>query len=252
MYESEKLGRQRKVRRVIAAAVLILVAVGVVAALVFAASGSDRKPSGCVIADVSESTEEARPRYTATFGRFSTDIGNEGSGKVCLVVAAANPLTEGTPISAYVGPDPEHVGKPLAKGDVERRVQLATSQLSQLLAEPAVDQKGSALVEAATVAADVLEPGDRLLFLSDGLQWSPTVGHLQEMELTPAVIANLMDKLEGLGLLPDLEGVRIEFPFLLLHPGGLPGGEEETVRIKEFWEVWADETGAELVLPGQS
>jgi len=252
VYESEGLKQQRRRRQIITAGVLALVLAAAVAAMVFAAGGSDSKASGCVIADVSESTSEARSRYAAAFGEFASGIGNEGSGELCLVVAAAKPLTEGTPISAYVGPDPEHVDKPQAKGDVEQRVQTATSQLSQLLAEPSVDQKGSALVEAATVTADVLEPGDRLLILSDGFQWSPTAGHLQEMDLDPVAIEDLIRKLDGIGLVPDLEGVEIEFPFMLLHPGGLPNGEETALGIKSFWKAWVEETGAEMVLPGQA
>lgn len=252
MYESEELAKQRRQRQMIIAGVLALVAAAAVAAVVFAAGGSAGKASGCVIADVSESTSEARSRYAAAFSEFASEIGNEGTGELCLVVAAAKPLTEGTPISAYVGPDPEHVDKPQAKGDVEERVQTATSQLSQLLAEPSVDEKGSALVEAATVAADVLEPGDRLLFLSDGFQWSPAGGHLQEMDLDAVAIDALIRKLDGIGLVPDLEGVKIEYPFLLLHPGGLPNGEETALGIKSFWDAWVEETGAELVLPGQA
>lgn len=252
MYESNKLRRQRRQRLAIGAGVLALVLVCGLGAVLFFALGADHKAAGCVIADVSESTEEARPRYVGAFRDFATEIGTEGSGKLCLVVAAAHPLTEGTPVPAYVGPDPGDAGKAGARGQVEEHTQVVTAQFSHLLSHPSVDEKGSALVEAATEAANVLEPGDRLLFLSDGLQWSRLVGHLQDMELDPVTIGALMEKLRRLGLLPDLKGVRVEFPFLLLHPGGLPGDESEVLGIQEFWKTWAHETGAEIVLPGES
>lgn len=252
MYESEGFRKRRKNRRmmIIGAAATVLV-IATTAIVVLASGSTAHRTTGCVIADVSESTLEARPHYITSFRNFATEIGTEGSGDVCLIVAAAHPITEGTPIRAYVGPKPGDAGKPSAQGDIEEEVSLATSQFTALLEEPSVDEEGSALVEAATEAARVVEPGDRILFLSDGLEWSPMVGHLQAKELNSTSIAELMQEMGSKGLLPDLEGVRVEFPYLLFHPGGLPGNEEAVFGLEEFWKAWARETGAELVLPGE-
>jgi hypothetical protein len=67
---------------------------------------------------------------------------------------------------------------------------------------------------------------------------------LAQLDLTEGEIATLLDGLEENGLVPDLEGVEINFPYLLYHPGGLK--QEKVRRIIAFWEDWAERTGATI------
>ena len=110
---------------------------------------------GCAIGDVSGSTAGVRDTYVAAFRTFATDIGTDGSGKVCLIVAAGDPIAEGVPQFANVGPDQEHRGSPdLAPVDVTRKVEAATADVSRELAHPEVGVGGSALVEAASARSE--------------------------------------------------------------------------------------------------
>lgn len=214
--------------------------------------------SGCVIADVSESTDEVRnrstlrySRYVETFGAFATGIGMDGSGRVCVILAAGNPLTEGAPVDVFVGPQPEHRDSPDYRGpDVQAAVGSAQAGLREVFENPARTQPGSALAEAAVVAADKLEPGDRLMFLSDGVQHSPPAGSFRAADLSSQGIELLLDRLDGRGLIPDLEGVYVEFPHLLEHPGDEADTDASAVTpaqgidIRAFWTAWADRVGA--------
>jgi hypothetical protein len=242
--------RRRRRRRALIGAGLLgaILAAGGLAASLGLGSGPAQDSAGCVVADVSRSTEEARGRYLAEFSRFATEIGNEGSGRLCLILAAADPSSEGAPIFASVGPEPGDAGTPKAAAEIEAKVKQATGQFAELLAHPPVKQRGSALVEAADVAAEVLEPGDRLLYLSDGLQWSRAVGHLQDEDLSAAAIARLLDKVEREGMMANLRGVQVSFPLLLFHPGGLKGGAVRAAQLRSFWEGWGRRTGADLTI----
>jgi hypothetical protein len=112
------------------------------------------------------------------------------------------------------------------------------------MAEPAVGQPGSALVEAAVVAARELKPGDELLYLSDGLQNSPATGNFLTANISRAARESLLDRLEREKLIPNLEGIPVKIPYLLYHPnrGGLrrPGfSAQREVNVRSFWEEWA-------------
>lgn len=222
-----------------------------VAALLLAAGAlaitrdDGHRPSACVIADVSESTAEAREEYSAEFAKFATEVGLDGSGHLCVIVAAADPLAEGTPEPTFVGPEPGNEDGPEAASEVRERVAIATDDFESLLENPPVEEAGSALVEAAAQAAEVLEPDDRLMYLSDGIQWSEEVVHLTETELGSAEMAALFGQLEGDGMLPDFDGTEVRFPFLGYHPDGLDEGSGE---VRRFWDAWAEATGADLVV----
>jgi hypothetical protein len=235
--------RSRRLVLVGAAAVLVTAAtVGIVAL----AGGSDEhKASACVIVDVSESTDHARASYGDQFSRFATSIGLEGSGEICVIFAAADPLAESLVEPLFVGPALSKKGGLEEVSDVERKVANADAELEERMADPTIRERGSGLLEAATEAAKSLHPGDRLLFLSDGLQWTPHL-HLQQLDLIPGEIATLLDELEAEGLVPDLGGVEIEFPYLLFHPGGLD--DEEARQIISFWEEWAARAGATITV----
>ncbi len=237
-----KKKRQRQRLLIIGGCAVALV---LIAGTVAFSLDSTHRPSGCVIGDVSKSTREAREEYLEEFSRFATAIGTEGSGNLCVILAAADPIAEGLPRSSFVGPDPETKESVDERASIEEKVINATDDFSNLLADPEVEERGSALVEAATVAAEALDPGDRLLYLSDGLQWTREVGHLIEMDLTPASTAALLARLDREGYVPDLHGIEVSFPYMFFHPGGL---DENTVKVRRFWDAWAEWTDAELTV----
>jgi len=232
-------------------AIAALLAVALAAITVgLAAGGGERQASGCLILDVSESTDEARDRYPEEFQRFATEIAADGSGDICLILAAADPIAEGAPVHTSVAADSP--GTPTGRREIEEKVQTATDEVTALLEDPPVREAGSGLVEAATVAAEQLEPGDRILYLSDGLQWSPAAGRLMELDLSSAGISSLIHDLDQKGLLPDLTEVEVYFPLMLYHPESYKGRVVEANQIKAFWRAWADATGAELTIGGQT
>jgi hypothetical protein len=196
---------------------------------------------------VSGSTRSARSEYAGAFSTFATDIGEDGTGNLCLIVAAGDPIAESEPMFAPVGPSEEHRDSPdFAPGEIRANVEAATQDFEALMIHPRLANDGSALVEAAVVAADVLQPGDRLSILSDGIQSSPTIGDFHEIDLSDAGIDALLDRLQQSGLLADLHGVVVEMPLLLFHPGGLHMRAERQADIRRFWERWAQRAGARL------
>lgn len=204
----------------------------------------DHAASGCVVADVSKSTIEARKSYLEQFSEFATDIGLHGSGEICLVLAADDPTAQSRVADADVGPDGGDENTPLAEGQVEEKVREVTGQLEALLLDPPVDVGGSRLVEGAVIAANRLESGDRLLMLSDGLQNGPDSGRV--IALDEDRIPEVMDHLEEVELLPDLNGMEVSFPLMLFHPEGIGVSAERAGVVKEFWRQWASRSGGSL------
>ena len=224
--------------------------VAVVALLLFFTRGGDSPlpaPGGCAVADVSGSTRDIRDTYAEAFRTFAGGIGTTGSGKVCLIVAAGDPIAEGLPQFADVGPDADHKDSPdLAPVDIKRKVDAATADVSAQLAHPKVGVSGSALLEGASVAAKGLKPGDKLLWLTDGVQNSPAVGDFTQIDLSDEAIARLLNDLQRKHLLPSLTGVEVQMPFLLYHPGGMRMRVERQQQIQKFWQAWATRVGAHL------
>lgn len=225
---------------------------GVAACLAPAACGGSPDPraprpegfASCTAADVSGSTRKIRPRYVEAFQQIANETGEHGSGTVCLVLAAGDPQAEGTPQTAFVGP--MHDNPVYAPGEISRAVGVATTQFDRLMREPPVTEGGSAIVEAAAVAAAALRKRDRLLLATDGLQTSDLTGDFLDADLSAAGIERLLDRIEGAHLLPDLEGVTVWMPLLLAHPDGLDITQKQAARIRQFWIAWAKRAGATL------
>lgn len=144
---------------------------------------------------------------------------------------------------------PQHGdNKAYASAEVADAAKMATAQFSELLQHPPVSRGGSALVEAAAMTAPMLRQGDHLLLASDGIQSSDLTGDFHDVDLSPAGVAKLLDRLHMAGLLPDLGGVEVDMPLLLAHPGGTDLSQEREAEIRRFWETWATRTGATLKL----
>ncbi|HEV7771534.1 MAG TPA: hypothetical protein VGO66_12865 [Solirubrobacterales bacterium] len=241
--QRKKEERKRNIILIAGGAALLLMAVG--GAVVLASGGGGHAANGCVIVDVSESTEVARQEYGEEFSDFATSIGLDGSGDMCVIFAAADPLAESLAEPLFVGPAESKKGGIEERSDVEAKVAVAREDLESSLAGSSLRDNGSALIEAGVEAAQFLQPGDRLLYLSDGLQWTPEL-HLSKLDLTPTAIARLLAEMEAEGLIPDLEGVEISFPFMLYHPGGID--DAKVRRITDFWEEWAERARADITV----
>src|SRR4051812_39614320 len=101
--------------------ILVLVAASIATGCGGAADPRAPRPDGfasCAIADVSGSTRAVRPRYVDAFRRMVSETATDGSGVVCLVLAAGDPLAEGTPQTAFVGP--QHRNPVYAPGEIAR------------------------------------------------------------------------------------------------------------------------------------
>lgn len=226
-----------------------LAVVAVVFAMMSKHGGSTvaQRASGCAGGDVSGSTADVRDQYIDAFRQFATDIGQNGSGKVCLIVAAGDPIAEGLPRWANVGPKKEDKDSPdLAPVEIKQNVDAATRDVAQELNHPTAGVRGSALVEAASVAARLLKPGDKFLWLTDGVQNSPAVGNFQTIDLSDAAIAKLLTHLGDQNLLPSMSGVEVDMPFLLYHPGGMSMNIARQQQVQRFWNAWASRVGATL------
>jgi hypothetical protein len=247
MYKSRSAQKRRKqllIAAIIGAVLLGALTLGILA---IGSSGSEAaKASGCAILDVSESTRQSRGVYTEEFAKFATDIGNDGTGKICVILAAADPLAEAVPLETSIAPLSGNVGTPEAPVEIEEGVLRTTQEVAEILEHPGIDEKGSGLVEAANVAAKRLQPGDRLIFLSDGLQWSKGVGHLIKMDLSPSGINKIITHLRDEHLLPNLKGVQVEFPLMLYRPEGIEASPGQKNRIPAFWQAWARATRADI------
>jgi hypothetical protein len=230
----------------------LLLAVCALGVLLTGCGGGGRSGNGlsaCVIADVSGSTGEARSAYTSDFNLLAKRVGTVGSGNICVVLTAGDPQAEAPVADVYVGPTAtrSRIAAPEStspKNKILLAVAKASKQFEAVLAEPVVGDPGSALIEAAVVAAHHLRPGDELLYLSDGIQNSPTTGNFLSVDLSTEARERLLARLKQEGLIPDLEGVRVSFPFLLYHPHGLRIPQEQEVDIRSFWEEWAGQAKA--------
>jgi hypothetical protein len=207
------------------------------------ASIDHSKPSTCVIADVSGSTRNARGNYVGSFSDTVRKDGLEGSGDLCMIIAAGDP-TQRPVMTANVGPI--HRGNSTyAPREVEGKVKTITDQFRQVLVDPGVLVKGSALMESASVASNYLESGDVLVFYSDAFQMSPLID-VHDMDYSDAGIDAALNKLDARRLLPKMPGVTVRFPFPLVRPEQTDLTAGQMAGIKAMWERWAVRTGTKL------
>ena len=237
----------RRARRMFVMALTVSVVMGLVAC--GSAQKDPRAPrprgfSSCAIADVSGSTLKARPLYLDAFRRFATTAAKQGSGVLCVVLAAGDPQAEGAPRTTSVAPEHPH-NAAYGPGEVVRAVAMASAQFSQMLLHPPVHRSGSAILEAVASLAPELRRRDHLLIASDGIQASDLVD-FHTADLSPAGTKALLGRLREAQLLPDLKGVRVEMPLLLAHPGGTHLTQRQEAQIRTFWKAWARAAGTQL------
>lgn len=235
----------------------ILVAIAVTAVL--AGCGSSEKTEAglagddsgtCVVADVSGSTKYVREDYVDVFRREATNVGEHGSGKLCLAFAA-NKSTE-TPVEwATVGA--ENPNSTWASSEVEDNVDTATKQFSDWLANPPVKANRSAILDALSSAAQELKPGDRLVGITDGLE-DGAFGAFSDPSLlaTDAKISALLDDIDKAGYLPNLSGISFSMPMLtILRNQRTRLDGKALAKVKTFWKAYAERAGTTLHASGE-
>ncbi len=224
----------------------------VVAVLAGCGAEPEKARRGCVVVDVSPlPLRELTSSYLPGFQRFVQRIATNGSGDVCFAFAAQGLSGGGSAWAKFGCTNPADELR--CEPEIERNVAAAAAQLSAV-AQSAGDLQGaSQLVEAISLVAPALRPGDEILLLSDGIQNSGLVGDftVRKTELDPAGIDRILGVLEERDLLPDLGGRTLRIPFALYSSGGpLNMGAARKRAIKAFWQAYAVRTGAELVFEG--
>lgn len=198
-----------------------------------------------VVPDVSGSTRDVRGLYQRTFVTFATAAGNDGSGKLYLIAASGDGEGERAPLQTNVAP--ENPDNPAyADAEVAQAVERAKQGFGDLLVDPDLSYRGSPIVEAAARAARLTHRGDRLLIVSDGIQASDLTGDFHDVDLSDTGIGRLLDRIEAAELLPDLSGVTVHMPVLLIHPGGIGLDTAKQAQVRAFWVAWARRTNAQF------
>lgn len=230
----------------------LLVVVSLTAALVGCGSDESSTPglagddsSTCVVADVSGSTKYVREDYVEVFRQEATNVGEHGSGKLCLAFAATK-STESPVEWATVGA--ENPNSTWADSEIEDNVNKATAQFSSWLAIPPVKAKRSAILDALSSAAQELKPGDRLVGITDGIE-NGSFGSFSDPSLleTDAKISALLDEIDRAGYLPSLNGISFSMPMLtVLRKQGTRLDGPALARVKKFWVTYARRCGTTL------
>jgi len=224
-------------------AVIALACAGAAAATTGLVSGSEPGFDACVEVDLSHSSGKARAAYLAAFEEFATEAGMRGSGNLYVVLAGADPGADGTAAFTSVAPDDDGAD---AAQEVELHVAQAAEDLRKALLHPPVKGGASAIAEGALQCAKVLQPGDRMQLLSDGMQKSPVTGSFYSRDLSDAGIAEVLAALRGDHLLAHLEGVGVSAPLLLHRVRGKQIPAPRQRQVIRFWHRWAGAAGATL------
>lgn len=235
------LGRSLRVAALLATSAVLAVAV--------AACGGTSAPTqrGCVIVDVSPlPLHELTRAYVPGFERFVTRIATNGTGDVCFAFAARG-LSGGAAAWGHFGcSDP--ADKLRCTPQIRQSVSAAAAQLSNVASGARNLHGASQLVEAIALVAPATRPGDEILVLSDAVQNSGLTGDFtrHSTALDAAGIDRILGRLASRGLLPDLRGRRLRFPYALLRSDGpMHMGAARKMAVQAFWKAYAERTGAE-------
>jgi hypothetical protein len=196
-----------------------------------------------VVPDLSGS-KDVRGLYQRTFGHVRDRRRNRRLGRA-LPDAGGRGDGDGKsePLETTVGP--ENPDNPAyAPAEIAQAVEVAKQSFGDLLVDPNLSHRGSPIVEATSQAGRLTHRGDKLLIVSDGIQASELTGDFHDIDLSDEGVEKLLDKLDAKHLIPDLTGVAVSMPVLLIHPGGIGLDEPRQERVRAFWAAWAKRTGA--------
>jgi len=208
--------------------------------MVAAACGSS-KPRACVVIDASRSTRYALLYYEERFVQ-SIEEAAEAGDSVAVVVATGDPLVESAiereDFSGLTNVD-QGSDRSAAVEDLESRVERAI----QLAAGTLNPTPGSGIV--AAIALVVGQGCASVEVLSDGLEASDV--HMKRDDIVSARGRDrLLDHLAERGLLPNLEGVALRFPFGGYLPQGTAIPKARLDALPTFWGDYAERTEATL------
>lgn len=224
---------------------------GVACAFVCAGCGEAIKksvgiaPTGktCVVADVSDSTKNVRGDYVTSFNRYADDAARNASGALCVVLAAGKPQADSPGTWVNLAPANRYASN--ATQALKQNVDRVTAQFASILEDPG-PARGSALIEGAYVGGSNLQEGDTLLILTDGIENSNAFGDMHELDLTPAGVERLLDRVEAAGMMPDLRGQKLVMPMLLVHRDGIGMTAEKLAQVRQFWRAYAERAGTQI------
>jgi hypothetical protein len=196
-------------------------------------------PRACFVIDASQSTRYALFDYEERFAQSLEETAEAGDS-VAVVVATGDPLVESNVeredfsglTNADQGSDRSGAIEDLASR-VERTIQVATGTLNPT--------PGSGIVAAIALVAG--QGCASVEVLSDGLEASD-VRMKRDDIITAGGRDRLLDRLAERGLLPDLDGVELRFPFGGYLPQGTAIPQARLDALPTFWSDYAERTGA--------
>lgn len=234
------------------------VAVALVLAAIAAGCGSAERSAerGCVIVDISGSS---RPLITSTylpgFKTFVQRIAKKGTGQVCFAFVGAGSTGGANAVAKFSCPNKND--RLRCPEQIDRNVEAAAQQLSATAEGiatapgPNAFKGATQLLETIATVAPATRPGDEILVMSDALQDSGLTGDFnsgETLSLDDPSIERILDKLRTNRLLPDLHGRTLWIPYPLVTAGDpLTISPAHRQRIKRFYELYAEATGAELM-----
>jgi hypothetical protein len=202
-----------------------------------AGSGGD---TACVVLDASASTRYIVPHYLGELGE-EVDRAAEAGGTVAVLVATGRPGTEATveeeSFDGLTGVEMQG-----SRAMAVRHFLGKTDALDETAREGGADPTaGSAIVEAIGVVSEGRSCGS-IVVLSDGLE-------TRAFQSKSAGIADpsrrraLVARLRGEGLVPELDGAVLAFPFGGALPQGTAIGQAILRALPEFWSEYAHAAG---------
>ena len=211
------------------------------AGLVAACGSSDA--SDCVVVDASHSTRFALPTYLERFESSVHEAAEDG-GSIAALVATGEPLVESTvEREDFSGlTDREDTGPRSEKeGEFLGRLEDMARAASAGAADPA---PGSGIVAAISLVAE--QRCGSILVLSDGLEAADVRMKVDDI-LSEDGRQQLLDRVDGRGRLPDLDGIELSFPLGgYLPQGGGQISKQRLAAVPLFWRAYAARTGASL------
>lgn len=124
---------------------------------------------------------------------------------------------------------------------IEEAVDEVDREIGLFLSSPS-NSPLTAIMEATHIAQQIFASDDRrpvLVLLSDMVEESESL-NMTRRSFKGAPVDTVLAGLEGIGLIPDLEGVEVYVA------GAMPGGSEDAGRVSDFWQKYFDSAGAHL------
>jgi hypothetical protein len=223
----------------------LAVAVGACGCGGVAGIGGSGGKTACAVFDASKSTRFVVPQYLKRLEAEAADVA-EDAGSVVALVVTGDPRVEAIPIKAEFA-DLTGTEKETDRGEAVRRL---VGEVDDDVRESSLGRENPAEGSGIVGGIDLLGDGgdcDSVLVLSDGLE-TEAFATQHAGVADRASRQRILRRLEARGLVPDLPGVALAFPFGGVLPQGT--GEELTEEVlaglRAFWAEYARAAAANL------